>query len=153
MKNNKLIILTVVMSFIFTQEMEIDGNLKITGNIIYADSTIQNTAFSQEALFPYEIMFMVGSGFDYNNSRRPDIYIYTKNGDFYCNSFENGGGSTWTQKTSPPVTPNEIAFMCAPYGACVTLLTISGEFYYYNRTGTYGSSNTWTQKTSPPVTP
>ena len=39
----KKIIVLMIMNIGFAQDFEVDGNLRVEGNIIFSDSTVQNT--------------------------------------------------------------------------------------------------------------
>ena len=44
MKKKLITLLIVSMGFVFTQEFDVDGDLKVSGDIIFEDETTQNTA-------------------------------------------------------------------------------------------------------------
>ena len=44
MKNRLITLLIISMGFVFTQEFDVDGDLKVSGDIIFEDETTQNTA-------------------------------------------------------------------------------------------------------------
>lgn len=134
------------------QEFSIDGDLHLQGELVFSDSTTQNTAFNEEALFPFNIAFMTGVGHGVPDPAYLYLFILSQDGDFIE---YNMHANVWTQRTSPPVSTEDIIFMeGVGHGSgnqeyrYVYILTKTNLFYMYN-----GPSDSWIQLTSPPVAP
>ena len=120
------IIIPLILSFVFTGELEVDGDLKVTGNIdlegIFIDES--NIAFSFTGAF--------------------SLYVLTKSNDFYRLSRESADSPelidwSWDVLESPPIENiNEIVFINSNSSAfydsieTIFLLTTDGILYGFS---------------------